>query len=526
MRAISAAVVVVAITVSGPAVAQDDECRVMEFHFTPAERAQTVIWLEDAAGNYLETVYITQATGSYGLGNRPGFMEFNSAWAWPYGRRISVAPVWAHRHGHEWPRVVFQNLDDSNLSHPLGHSSKEAYYCRPFRPGERAWDTETCASVIYTDKGALSESETSKYPPRADHTLVPGTDDPSVADMRGLNPFDAVSRATPIGGMAQRVVWSIPDGLPAGDYVAWVEVNTEYDQNEFYDYPSPTGIPWSDYGIAYRGQPSVLYRIDFSLRRGTVTAMTSSYFGYGDPDGLTGELAPPDTTITENLEGSGASRLLLTTDDDGTYRFKVVAHPTDDKLAPSAVTEFVATELSPTSVRASFVAPGNDGDEGLAAGYSIRASSSGPLTDENFDEADELAVAVDPEPAGFVHDLYFSDLEPNTIYHFGIRAYDECLNEGPLTVLAVQTPRHEAGEVDACFVATAAFGSAMQADVARLRRFRDVALRTHLLGEIAVVSYYTFGPALAGVISPSDTLREFARATLRPLVRAVRRFAR
>jgi len=41
-------------------------------------------------------------------------------------------------------------------------------------------------------------------------------------------------------------------------------------------------------------------------------------------------------------------------------------------------------------------------------------------------------------------------------------------------------------------------------------------------GELAVETYYTFGPAVAGVVGESDLLRETARAVLSPIVTRVR----
>jgi hypothetical protein len=43
-----------------------------------------------------------------------------------------------------------------------------------------------------------------------------------------------------------------------------------------------------------------------------------------------------------------------------------------------------------------------------------------------------------------------------------------------------------------------------------------------VLGQLAVGTYYTFGPAVAGVVGESDLLRASARAVLSPLVAAVR----
>src|SRR5262245_9434514 len=101
------------------------QCRILEADFTPTADLQLVVWLEKADGTFLDTLFITAATGSYGLGNRPGMMTFNSSWAWPYGRRTSTFPVWAHRHGRSWPEIVFQDGHDDNLSHDGDQSSHE-----------------------------------------------------------------------------------------------------------------------------------------------------------------------------------------------------------------------------------------------------------------------------------------------------------------------------------------------------------------------------------------------------------------
>src|SRR3990167_4882384 len=76
------------------------ECQVVDVAFQPQLRAdlspgmnpapQIVVWVEDTAGNYIDTLFITRETGTYGLGNRPGRWDFNSGPQWPYGRRTGV----------------------------------------------------------------------------------------------------------------------------------------------------------------------------------------------------------------------------------------------------------------------------------------------------------------------------------------------------------------------------------------------------------------------------------------------------
>jgi hypothetical protein len=511
---------------AAPRPAAADECRVLEVHFTPTDDLQIVAWLETPAGAFLDTLFITQLTGIYGLGNRPGMMEFNSAWAWPYGRRDTTFPIWAHRHGEgPFPLLVFQNLDDTNLSHPLAMSSRDAFFCRPLRPGEAAWDTQTCASIVYTDKGMFSATETSLYPPRVDHNYVAGTDHEDVLDFPVENPFDVVSRATPTGNILHKIVYSVPDAMVDGDYVAWIEVGKEFDQNGAYDYPSPSGIPWSEYGLAYRGQPSVVYRVPFSIGPGAPeTAIAAAYAGYGDPDGIDGDVRAPDGTITENVDGSGASRLLLTSDGGELFRVRVTTRPTDDTRNPGIPDDFKAVSVGATHVSATFFAPGNDDDIGTVAGYEIRYRAGEPVGEQDFDDDDMIDVApVTPLEPGELQSIAFPNLVPNTNYYFAVRAFDECLNYGPVAVLHAKTPRLESAEVDACFIATAAYGSALEAEVDALRGFRDVALRGNAAGELIVAGYYTFGPAFAHAIRPSETLREVARAALAPAVRMARR---
>jgi hypothetical protein len=510
---------------SSPALAQEEEpsCRVIEFEMTPSSDLQIVVWIEDESGTYVDTAFITRLTGTHGLGNRPGMMTFNSGPAWPYGRRISTFPVWAGRHGLDWPMVVFQNSDDMNLSHPLAQSSVEPFYCRPVRENESLWDAATCATTVYTDKGVLADSMRSPYPPRSDLTRVAGIDHASVTRMANLNPFDIVSKATPAGDQKFAINWAIPDGMPNGNYVALIEVNSEFDQNASYAYPEPVGIPWQDYGEPYRGHPSVIYRVPFTLSNDEFSGSTLDYAGYGDPDGIDSMIREPDDTITSGTPGSGAGRLLVTVDGEEMYRVRVNSRPAFDDLVPGGAGEFRAMDVTTTSITASFIAPGDDDqDGGTVTGYEVRYLAGTEIDDDNFTTGTPAAVQIVPLEPGTVHAFTITDLLPNTNYYIGVRAFDECLNKGPVEVLHVLTPQPETGEVDACFVATAAYGSLLANDVQVLRRFRDVALRSHVTGELLVEAYYTFGPLFAKLIEPSETLRRAARGALGPAVGAAR----
>jgi hypothetical protein len=523
-RLLPAALLAAVATVPASPRAANAECRVVETTIKPSEKLQIVAWIEDPAGNFLATVYITDSVGRRGIANRPGRMDFNSGPKWPYGRRISTFPVWAHRHGEVFPRLIFQDGNDNQLSHSMGQSSVDPYFCKPLRPDEPAWDTATCASAAFTDKGKVDGTLTSPYPPREDIPYIEQPDDPIVQMFETMNPFDQVSGATPAPDIPYTIVWPVLDTMPIGSYVLFVEVSKEFDHNATYNpttYPSPV-VSWSENGEAYRGQPSVVYRVPFEVQSTATTAMTSTYEGYGDPDGLDGDVRAPDNTIETTAPGSGASRLLLHTDGPDMFRVRVIARPEQDELNPSAAEDLAATEVTPTSASVQFFAPGEDGELGIVTGYEIKYRAVSPLTDANFADAESISTTVNPDDPGAIQTFEVTGLLPETTYYVGVRAYDGCKNYGPLTVASFVTPERPTGEVDACFVATAAYGSYMAAEVGMLRAFRDGILRQSVLGELFVETYYTVGPAFSANIDHSDVLRHAARDTLAPLVDLVR----
>lgn len=74
-----------------------------------------------------------------------------------------------------------------------------------------------------------------------------------------------------------------------------------------------------------------------------------------------------------------------------------------------------------------------------------------------------------------------------------------------------------------CFIATAAYGSALHPHVMTLRRFRDRFLLTHAPGRALVALYYRASPRMADYIAGRPAARAVTRALLWPLVLAVQR---
>ena len=229
---------------AGDARAADD--LLIELHYKPVPNVQLAIWLEDKSGKFLQDILVTQATGKLGIGNRPGIWNFVSSWRAPYGPRPSVLPVWAHRRGKTYPKVVFYD-DDPGDKESLGWhentSSAETYYCRPLTQAEHdiiSVDTMTCPSpaVFQTDKGAFDPKATSPYPPRNDLIeFEKSADSPDSMTFAALNDLDAVTAATPPGNKPEYITAMVPAAAAAnGPITAYIEVSLEHDENASYQY--------------------------------------------------------------------------------------------------------------------------------------------------------------------------------------------------------------------------------------------------------------------------------------------------
>ncbi|MBC2726042.1 CFI-box-CTERM domain-containing protein, partial [Desulfosporosinus sp.] len=91
-------------------------------------------------------------------------------------------------------------------------------------------------------------------------------------------------------------------------------------------------------------------------------------------------------------------------------------------------------------------------------------------------------------------------------------------SNGNVQTEVLTTPAITTGQVDECFIATAAFGSKNQSDVVLLRQFRDQFLLSNPLGKAFVETYYTYSPPIAQTIAGSVILKFVTRVLLLPLV--------
>jgi hypothetical protein len=553
-----------AVLCAGDARAADD--LLIELHYKPVPNLQMAIWLEDKAGKFVQDVLVTQSTGKLGLGNRPGIWNFVSSWRAPYGPRPSVLPVWAYRRGKTYPKVVFYD-DDPGDKESLGWhentSSAETYYCRPLTAAENdviSVDTMTCPSpaVFQTDKGVFDPKATSPYPPRNDLIeFENGSDSPDSMTYAGLNDLDAVTAATPAGNKPEYVTAMIPAAAASnGPLSAYIEVSLEHDENASYDYDREkdhfVDSRLETYGVEYLGQPSVVYKIDFDPRTKGFHG-SSSYVGYGDWNGATGTLHPPDATISTD-KGSGADRLKQYTLNGETFRFGVYAYggatggdtgdttdtgsadtgsvdtgdtgDTDGgwgnckpaSLAP--VTDLELDALSFDRVRVRYTLPPQDDPDFTVAQLSVHLlTGEEPLTEDKLGAA-QLArfTVVDPGGDGQPATLEVDQLWGNYTYQIGVTYKDKCGNRSELVATAITTDAQKFQQVEGfCFLATAAYGAAWVTQVQALRWFRDAYLKSSPIGRDLVRFYYSYSPPLARVVQHQPLLRGMVRVVVQPL---------
>jgi hypothetical protein len=503
--------------------------------------AQIAVWVESADGTrFVDTLMVTNAVGIHGIGNRPGSWDLRSGPRFPYGRRQMALPIWAHARGELYDLVVMEGGRDDEVTTHEEESSPEPYFCRPMMVSEEV-DAVTCPSGRFRScKGVLDASmPRSYYPPRADLydfgsmpcMILPqylGSCDPGdSAQYAFLNDVDTVAAATPAYGAPTTNTWVVPTDLPDGDYALLVEVGKEFDTDAANQHPSFISADETVYYGAYGqdgniGAPSVLYRVPFSLGDMAAASATTDIAGYGDWSGAAGDVNAPDGSIG-TAPGSGAGRLKIIDGPTGPGRVHVetTGCPAFDCTAmpgPEPVAFTVSAEASGTTARL-HVHQSNEAGQPVV-GYELRASliASGeaaldPSTFSDWTPAGTIPVGPPDSEA----DLTIGGLTPLSYYAIGIRARGVC-GDSVLTFQRFLTPAAPFVKLSGCFVATAAFGSALGPEVARLRRLRDAAGERSALARAAIDLYYRAAPPLAALIARSPLARAAARELLRKIL--------
>jgi hypothetical protein len=539
-----------------PSATPPASCAALEYSFTPdcfreagdvgcvfhADKPdlgpQIAVWVERGDGGFVDTLMLTNATALFGIGNRPGEWDVRSGPRFPYGRRQMALPVWAHARGKTYPLVVMQDGDEQNLGTHEEQSSPEPHFCRPMLPSEVV-DAVTCPSGTFrSDKGRLDTTSTSFYPPRADLfdsgaycppvvNNVGGSCDPGdSAQYPFLNDVDTVAAATPLFGVEARREWILPSGLAAGPYALVVEVGKEYDTNDAFDATSAPAVDVPAYGQGGNlGQPSVIYRVPFTVGAASAawSAAATSIAGYGDATGATGTIFSADGSVS-SLPGSGEGRLATTDGPGGAGRVHVTfagCEPFDCTThgppAPVAVEDLPAQVTATTAVIR--LHEGADGDLPVL-GYDVRLTTVEQhgyfdITMQDFTRWTPVP-GFEPAAPDSISDVTLTGLIPATEYVVGVVAHGRC-GDSAVSFDRFVTPRVQYTQLHGCFIATAAYGSALADEVNVLRVLRDRAVGASDVARVAVELYYRSGPAAARALAATDVGRAVIRRPLGPI---------
>lgn len=130
------------------------------------------------------------------------------------------------------------------------------------------------------------------------------------------------------------------------------------------------------------------------------------------------------------------------------------------------------------------------------------------------DDSDSYIVRLGYTSDGDDTDSYTSNVEditPGTTYY--LRAYAILSDD---TIIYGNEYRFTTD--DACFIATAAYGSILEKHVVLLRQFRDSYLLTNNIGQRFVALYYHLSPPIADTIRDNTTLQTMVRIALFPAI--------
>jgi hypothetical protein len=500
---------------------------------------QIAVWVERAAdAAFVDTLMVTNATAIFGIGNRPGEWDVRSGPRFPYGRRPMALPVWAHARGQTYPLVVMQDGEETHLGQHEEQSSPEPHFCRPMLPSEIV-DAVTCPSGMFrSDKGKLDATARSFYPPRADlydsgamcppivRDIGNSCDDGDSAQYGFLDDVDAVAAATPPFGVEARRTWIIPPGLAPGAYALLVEVGKEFDAGDAHPLANAPAADVPAYGQEGNlGQPTVIFRVPFTIGAANAAwAGTAPHIaGYGDATGETGTIFPPDGSIG-SAPGSGEGRLATTDGPGGAGRVHVsfsACEPFDCGTFGPPLPVPVEDLPDQTAATTAAIRIHQVGDGDLPVlGYEARFTRVGPTG--AFDDTAQgfarwtVLPGFEPGPPESTSDVAITDLAPDTEYVVGVVAHGRC-GDSEISYAPFHTSAIKYAQLHGCFVATAAFGSALADEVNVLRRVRDRAVAASGVARLAVDLYARAGPAAARALAETDVGRAVVRRPLAPV---------
>jgi parallel beta-helix repeat protein len=99
-----------------------------------------------------------------------------------------------------------------------------------------------------------------------------------------------------------------------------------------------------------------------------------------------------------------------------------------DTTPPEVINDLTPSDPTIDSIILTWTAPGDDGGSGIATEYVVKYSTTGAITESNWNSATTYSQSWTPLAAGETETYTISGLDPDTQYWFAIRALDEISN--------------------------------------------------------------------------------------------------
>jgi len=212
-------------------------------------------------------------------------------------------------------------------------------------------------------------------------------------------------------------------------------------------------LTWTSPGDDNSTGTATSYDIRYSL-----SSINSSNFSSATQ--VIGEPTPSIAGTTESFEVTGLSQntvyyFAIKTSDSvpNTSAISNVIHQkpkvNNDTTPPGNIVSIQTLETYPTGIKISFIATGDDGDQGTATSYDVRTiqgaiGSTVTLNSSNFSTATYFPGSPTPSVAGATESFIVWGLDANKETALAIKVFDELRNESSLAVINFQTPTEPA----------------------------------------------------------------------------------